>query len=447
MPLSVGVQDTDVIVSNNKDLRSCQQRPREPRTRMSFSARAAVSDPPACRGLKPAPPPSSQSPSQRAEVEVTAMQNGKEELGDELSESALVSSRLLQQVGADLVGAQMTGWLYKKGGINTGVQRRYFVLDEGVLTWYTSPQNAEVKRAVRKHYTQYLRCHGLEIEPDTGEDGNGRFWFAIKALRGSTKRRIELACECKSLRLKWVQALQMNQSHWTSSGPTILKRIFGIGPHDISGPASRLIHPQSPFALVWLWVTCVCLAYTAIVTPAVLSFHWLDAPCDTVPTLYFDCFLDVFFLCDILVSFCLGVSHRGKYFDDWKWVAWNYATSSFPFDLCTSIPVSFVELAIQAACSAATPGDELSENANSIQLRFVRILKPLRWLKLSRIIKLNGFGNILASVCDMLDVQPRYQRLFLLAVHIIGNDSALLQKKSSCTVSHSRVKSQSVVLH
>ena len=30
------------------------------------------------------------------------------------------------------------------------------------------------------------------------------------------------------------------------------------------------------------------LLYTAIVTPAVISFHWLDGECASSPTLYFD---------------------------------------------------------------------------------------------------------------------------------------------------------------
>ena len=42
------------------------------------------------------------------------------------------------------------------------------------------------------------------------------------------------------------------------------------------------------FAVTWMGITCVCLLYTATVTPAVISFHWLDEPCDVVPTLPID---------------------------------------------------------------------------------------------------------------------------------------------------------------
>lgn len=55
-----------------------------------------------------------------------------------------------------------------------------------------------------------------------------------------------------------------------------------------------------------------------------IAFHWLDGECDSSPTLYFDCVLDAFFLCDILFSFCLGVNDGEAYVDDWRWVATTY---------------------------------------------------------------------------------------------------------------------------
>jgi len=85
---------------------------------------------------------------------------------------------------------------------------------------------------------------------------------------------------------------------------SIVKRVFGIGPASPGVPASRMIYPLSPFALMWMGFTCGFLLYTAIATPAVIAFHWLDDVCAVVPTLYFDLTLDIFFLCDILMSFC-----------------------------------------------------------------------------------------------------------------------------------------------
>ena len=181
--------------------------------------------------------------------------------------------------------------------------------------------------------------------------------------------------------------------------PTLLKTIFGIGPRTHYMPASRMIYPYSPFGVFWTVMTGIFLLYTAIVTPAVISFHWLDEDCVTVPTMYFDCVVDSFFLLDIVFCFCVGVVHQGQYYEDWWWVTKRYLTTgSFFFDICTSIPVSFVELSISFACANAD-GDNSRVSIDSTQLRFIRAMKPLRWFKLARIIKLNQSANVrIASV-------------------------------------------------
>ena len=163
----------------------------------------------------------------------------------------------------------------------------------------------------------------------------------------------------------------------------VVKRIFGIGRKDNLTPDSRLIYPMSPFSLIWLGLTCTFLAYTAIVVPAVISFHWLDEPCVFPPTLIFDCLLDSFFLLDIVYNFGLGVVYQGKYHDDWRWVAKFYLQGSFLFDFCTSIPVSFVELAFEAQCAAAANDAAvgIDDVIDPSQLRFIRAAKPLRYLK------------------------------------------------------------------
>ena len=103
---------------------------------------------------------------------------------------------------------------------------------------------------------------------------------------------------------------------------------------------SRVIYPLSPFSVGWTALTCFFLLYTAIVTPAVIAFHWLDEDCERVPTLEFDCVLDTFFLLDIVYNFCVGVIVQQDYYDDPRWIAMNYLRGAFLFDLCTSIPVS-----------------------------------------------------------------------------------------------------------
>ena len=59
-----------------------------------------------------------------------------------------------------------------------------------------------------------------------------------------------------------------------------------------------------------------------------------------VPTLYFDCLLDAFFLLDIVYTFNVGVFYQRDYYDSRWWVAKNYAKGSFLFDVITSVPGS-----------------------------------------------------------------------------------------------------------
>jgi len=73
-----------------------------------------------------------------------------------------------------------------------------------------------------------------------------------------------------------------SESEIVRSSQTWVRAVFGIGiqAHSTDLPTSRLVHPSSPFAVSWLVLTCGFLLYTAVVTPPVISFHWLDGPCD-----------------------------------------------------------------------------------------------------------------------------------------------------------------------
>ena len=110
---------------------------------------------------------------------------------------------------------QKSRWLHKKGGMmNTAYQKRYFVLQGGMLTWYSSCAEQMSEESKLKQQNGWVSCCGLEIETDTGENGKGRacFTFTIKARSGSTTRRIQLACENAAERLEWVRTLEQLQS-------------------------------------------------------------------------------------------------------------------------------------------------------------------------------------------------------------------------------------------
>ena len=123
-----------------------------------------------------------------------------------------------------------SGWLYKKGGVNTAYQHRYFALKEGVLSWYADQQAHEAGKLKGS-----VSCFAIEIEPDAGKDDLGRFCFAIKAVDGSSTRWIELACEDANERDEWVQVLQ-NAEATTTDDPRVSiadKDLVTVAMHDI----------------------------------------------------------------------------------------------------------------------------------------------------------------------------------------------------------------------
>jgi len=107
---------------------------------------------------------------------------------------------------------EKSGWLYKKGGIlNAAYQKRYFVLQDGVLAWYASEPTQMMLSEGFPQHNGWISCCGLELETDAGKNDNGHSCFTAKALSGSTRRRIELACNTARERREWVLVLQQLQ--------------------------------------------------------------------------------------------------------------------------------------------------------------------------------------------------------------------------------------------
>ena len=203
---------------------------------------------------------------------------------------------------------------------------------------------------------------------------------------------------------------------------TLRKRIFGIGPSNHSMPTSRLVYPLSPFGVSWLVLTAILLAYTAIVTPPVISFHWLDPPCVRVPTMEMDMFVDVFFLLDIILNFNMGRlgerSGGGGEYDDDRWsVSKRYLRGFFLFDLVTSIPVSFVELSTLQQCSSA---GEQDRGSSDLDLRMVRALKPLRFMKVLRLMKLGKLGFVVDMLSDFFNISPKFGKTLKVGTVLIS---------------------------
>jgi hypothetical protein len=185
-----------------------------------------------------------------------------------------------------------------------------------------------------------------------------------------------------------------------------LQLIFGIGEELEASmhPGSKLIHPLSAFGITWIAITAMFLGYTALVTPPMIAFHWLDADCAHIPTLPFDCLLDCFFLVDIIITFNTGVITMGAYVDNRWEVTKMYLKSSFLFDCFTSIPVSFFELASAAQCEHVKNSDAAVDGAS---LRLIRAIKPLRWFKIIRVMKLSKVAPLLTMLMDHWGISPK----------------------------------------
>jgi len=118
-------------------------------------------------------------------------------------------------------------------------QKRYFVLQNGVLAWYSSEQTSEKS----KQQIGWISC-GLAIETDTGENHKGRACFTSKALSGSTTSRIELACNNASQRREWVLALQQLQPVQLPAPKLLFAQVLVQVRHHAGAPPRSLALPR-----------------------------------------------------------------------------------------------------------------------------------------------------------------------------------------------------------
>jgi len=189
------------------------------------------------------------------------------------------------------------GHVWKRGHVHKAFQRRFFVLRGGMVNYYRDKSYYLRSEAPQGS----VDCRDITIL-EGGEHEHG-FEFTIVQPEGK-----ELVCALPTPeeRAAWIrditkvaaeplvidstrqrlsQKIRKHNPHLTQvvEEPTLLKKIFGIGPPTADMPASRLIFPLSPFAVCWTGLTCIFLAYTALVTPAVIAFHWLDDGLNPAP--------------------------------------------------------------------------------------------------------------------------------------------------------------------
>ena len=107
------------------------------------------------------------------------------------------------------------------------------------------------------------------------------------------------------------------------------------------------------------------------------------------------------------LKFRAGHLSDGAYNDDWRSVALTYVKGVFWFDVATSVPISFIEHATLAACRKLADSESnvmlsfadgrSAPAADGPELRLLRVLKPIRLIKIMRVFKL---GRSCVLVCS-----------------------------------------------
>ena len=231
-------------------------------------------------------------------------------------------------------------------------------------------------------------------------------WRSLRSLNGSpggNKETTLVRGNAKLLELRMQEELRRHRT-WA-------RVIFGIGPRVIGLRSSRIIHPESPFALGVAIVSAIFLVYSAITTPVLVGFYWNSDPCEPVATLQMDMATDAFFLFEILLQFGIAAQRQNVIIDSPLKVAKLYLSGPFWFDLITSIPVSFIEAATVSSC--ADDGQEIAS------LRIARVLKPLRMFKLLRVIKALRLVGILDELESRFRLPTFLFRMFRVLVLVL----------------------------
>ena len=92
-------------------------------------------------------------------------------------------------------------------------------------------------------------------------------------------------------------------------------------------------------------------------------------------------------------------------------MAGHYFRGAFAFDIVTSIPGSIVDYIALLSCVKPAPGQE--EDAETPVLKLVRLLKPLRLLKMGKIIKIMNLNGLLRFVESRLLIPHEICRMVL----------------------------------
>lgn len=95
-----------------------------------------------------------------------------------------------------------------------------------------------------------------------------------------------------------------------------------VGLLDVEGKLRTAMHPSCGFLTFWTWCNALLLCFIALVLPVRIAFE-ADLGC-SYGLIYFDMFIDIFFIVDIFLNFFTAFPLYGSFEFSRKKIAMNY---------------------------------------------------------------------------------------------------------------------------
>ena len=237
---------------------------------------------------------------------------------------------------------------------------------------------------------------------------------------GAGKRQLSITgSEKRSLRQRWLdQRYRLWGRDAGNAEGGMLTAVFGINRSSPLRDRSHLIHPDSVFHTVCVYISVVMCLYLAIVVQVEVAFLWDVGLCGQgLPTESWDIVVDMWFIFEILLTFVTGVHADGCYYDDMRTVAAKYIGSGgFFFDLLTSVPETLIETGLRNTHCVGDrmQGDE-ADRINLLKIlqlmRPMRVIRVLRAIRVAKLLKSNQHSAYATIFLDRLHIPIYVSRL------------------------------------
>lgn len=176
----------------------------------------------------------------------------------------------------------------------------------------------------------------------------------------------------------------------------------------------RIMDPRGAFRMRWDVIVLIALLFNLVEIPIRLCFE-VDAEAWSAADL-FNLFVDLFFICDIVVNINSGFYKDGFLINEPQVVRKQYLRTWFTLDLLTSIPYSHI-INIFVASASSSSSSPLRASALIRLIRLIRLVKLLRLIKLAK--ALSAWNNSYGTLSSIIKTNKFLILVFFIA-HISG---------------------------